>query len=187
MGDSRLQQSLGGQLPHRCHARAPEASPSHRRESPVSGGFRVSTASDGRGSSERKRSRSRPLTCRRESPERRRLAWLGPTAGRGSTRRATSRREAGIMTLVRCAPRRDARTRRSGAGMEEVGAASAGETMIGERRREICRSSTLFSCGVRPGEAGPGSARASGPGAGACASLSAELKRGEIQDDQRSQ
>jgi len=36
--------------------------------------------------------------------------------------------------------------------MEEVGAASAGETMTGgRRRRETCRSSTLFSCDVHPG------------------------------------
>jgi hypothetical protein len=35
--------------------------------------------------------------------------------------------------------------------------------------------------------AGPGSARASGPGPGPWASRSAELKRGEIEDDQRSQ
>jgi hypothetical protein len=38
-----------------------------------------------------------------------------------------------------------------------------------------------------PGEAWPGSARASGPGAGSWTSRAAELKRGEIQDDQRSQ
>ena len=39
---------------------------------------------------------------------------------------------------------------------------------------------------VRPKD-GPGSARANDPGTGSWASRAAELKRGEIQDDQRSQ
>ena len=38
-----------------------------------------------------------------------------------------------------------------------------------------------------PEKAVPGSARANGPGAGPWSSRGAELKRGEIQDDQRSQ
>src|SRR6185369_7780319 len=66
-----------------------------------------------------------------------------------------------------------------------VGAASAGETVTGGRRRETCRSSTLFSC--HPARRRSGSARASGAGAGPRPSNATELKRGEIQNEQRSQ
>jgi hypothetical protein len=55
------------------------------------------------------------------------------------------------------------------------------------RRRETYRPSTLFSCPTPPGRGGAVSARASGPGSGPRTSRTAELKRGEIQDDQRSQ
>jgi hypothetical protein len=179
MGDSRLQQSLGGQLPHRCHARAPEASPSHRRESPVSGGFRVSTASDGRGSPERKRSRSRPLTCRRESPERRRLAWLGTTAGLGSTRRATSRREAGIMTLVRCAPpRRQDKTkrRRYGGGRRRFG------WRDDDRREEEGDLPVIDTIQLRrpPGRGGAGFSASEWPG---CGCVRVAVRRAEARRD----
>jgi hypothetical protein len=64
-------------------------------------------------------------------------------------------------------------------GWRDDGRRGGGGRPTGRRHYSLVRR--------RPGEAARWSARASGPGSGPRASRTAELKRGEIQDDQRSQ
>lgn len=65
-------------------------------------------------------------------------------------------------------------------GEEEVGAASAGETMTGGRRRETCRSAPLFSCRRPSGRDGAGFSASEWPGCGSegVAVRRAEARRG---------